>query len=301
MLETLRQAMLIALAVFVVALIALTAVKTSHRRSPQPSKNVTENHELTEGANEAAKKNDAWFESATLIFNGILSIGTFVLAIANIGLWRYAAGQAADMKHSITQARATAIAAKKSADVAEKTLVATQRPWIGFKSFWIAEPLTFDVNGARISVTYELENTGNSPAESININVLTFNMPSDLSQPGATQAKQIEEIKNRPPHPLLRTGYVLFPGQTIQQTITAYVTKDEIEKAAQTPLKFFFPFIIATVEYKFTFDDTKHVTSWIFELRKLPNRTGFQVDDRNDVQPQELVLTSNFYCGAYAD
>src|SRR5215470_5382677 len=107
-------------------------------------------------------------------------------------MWSYASKQATEMKASIAQARVTAIAAKTSADVAEKTLVATQRPWIGFKGFRIAEPLTFDPNGARITVTYEVENTGHSPAASIDINVLTFNMAGDLSRPVGKQAEQIQ-------------------------------------------------------------------------------------------------------------
>ena len=48
--------------------------------------------------------------------------------------------------------------------ITRKELELSQRPWVSLENFSIASPLTFDRNGARVTIGWEVKNTGHSPA-----------------------------------------------------------------------------------------------------------------------------------------
>jgi len=62
-----------------------------------------------------------------MAFTGILAVATIVLAVSTVGLWNYAAEQARDMKESLGEARRSANAAVRAAEVSETALIITQR------------------------------------------------------------------------------------------------------------------------------------------------------------------------------
>lgn len=143
MLETTAQATLIALGVFLAAIVALTMWKTSQHRPPpiaerQPSESeaqraVNSNHSAQQnqssteqtapenhnypaqkvnGSPHSSKDKNENYEKALATytywltaFTAILAISTVGLVVATTGLWNYAAEQASDMKNAIAESR----------------------------------------------------------------------------------------------------------------------------------------------------------------------------------------------------
>src|SRR5581483_1180093 len=91
----------------------------------------------------------------------VLALATLSLAAATSELRNLASEQGQDMKRSIAEAR-------RSADAAERALIAANRPWITI-AVLPATPIQFDQNGARFTFNYVIENIGHSPATNVSI------------------------------------------------------------------------------------------------------------------------------------
>lgn len=90
----------------------------------------------------------------------VLTIGTW-LAFLAAGIYAFIAYR------QLNEMRKATDAAKRSADVAETTLIATNRPWLDLDAR-LAGPLTMNEHGeARIAVEVKTENIGHSPAVSV--------------------------------------------------------------------------------------------------------------------------------------
>jgi hypothetical protein len=131
-----------------------------HSNSENGSAPANEN--ANQHATESKKKRE-WYYIFTdhttdwllVLFNGLLVAATIALFVSG--------------ERNVDVARKSAIAAQKAANVAEGTLVATNRPWIQVKSIGIASPLGFgreygnDVGGG-VNLTLVVRNVGKSPA-----------------------------------------------------------------------------------------------------------------------------------------
>ncbi len=96
-------------------------------------------------------------------FNGLLVLFTYFLYSATSGLFketaelrRIADEQKVDLSRSIT-------AAEKSAEVAERALIAAHRPWVK-ADIQVGGPIFYNVNGANFTLGFSLKNIGRSPA-----------------------------------------------------------------------------------------------------------------------------------------
>src|ERR1035437_444117 len=87
--------------------------------------------------------------------------------------------------------RIAANAAKESADVANKTLIATQRPWVTADVI-VVGPLIFKNGGAVITLRYSLKNLGAPPAANANFNAKMF--PTPLGKSSMQDGKLVIEI-----------------------------------------------------------------------------------------------------------
>jgi hypothetical protein len=116
-----------------------------------------------------------------MVFTGVLAVATIILAASTIGLWRYAGEQAKETKRLITAVRATAGAAKQSADISERALISTQRAFVFIQNF------TVYVVGNEIRIMPLWENSGVTPANPFRnyVNWRTFNgpPPADFEYP----------------------------------------------------------------------------------------------------------------------
>jgi hypothetical protein len=286
--------------VFAVGLFGLIVLYSSQRSSPpnQPETLQTEPKKDSESFWQRTTEDPvAFFTLWLVIFTAVLS-AVAVLQIRFLLKSENIAERSADAAFkSAEAANKSAQVAEQQAKIAEATLVANQRPWVSFTTVQPSEDLTYDVNGARITMVYRLENSGHSPAQRVWVNVFTFMLRPNGPNPLAAQEAELSAIRNRRQNPQ-RFGHVLFPSQTIDQVVTTYVAKAEIDEMVEAKATNFFPMIIATIEYEFSFAPGKHLTSHIFELRQQPNRFGPPI---NQVITRQDLMVSQFFAGAYAD
>ncbi len=212
------------------------------------------------------------FPDAISYFTFWLTLSTVVLgivAIIQIGYLRRAESISAD----------AANAAKKAADVAEGTLVATNRPWIAIKSISIISPLIFeptpDEHEARIDLAIVVKNVGKSPAIRVQVNVnLTISNTVDLRSAQRTLADAIKAGREEAEaHPnIIQPEITLFPGDEKTITVTAWMSPEPLarfrEWAGRNPGAIVLPAIVGAVYYGFTFSKGHHETGIIYGLRK---------------------------------
>jgi hypothetical protein len=133
--------------------------------------------EQESGETDALTRYTKWL----MVFTGVLALATIILAISTIGLWRYAGEQASDTKRLIAATRATAGAAKQSADIAQQGLISTQRAFVFINSFEV------HVIGGEIRIIPKWENSGATPANPMHnyVNWKPFNgeIPLDYGYP----------------------------------------------------------------------------------------------------------------------
>ena len=159
-------------------------------------------------------------------------------------------------------------AAKKSADVAEKSLVAANRPWVKV-DIQTAGPITYNVNGANFTLRFILTNVGHSPATHVWVNTrLVFPVVSmeadDHFNPRTEMLKDVAAMKKRGPSTL---AYALFPGDTISQEVTVTMSQADIERAT-TLIKAIYPRVVGAVDYRMAFDSEAQDTGFIIEFRR---------------------------------
>ena len=102
-----------------------------------------------------------WFPDALALYTLALVIFTAVLAFG--GLYQLRALERAE----IISAK-SADAAKESADIANKTLLAANRPWMS-ADVKVSSDLTFGTPAAQLTFEISLKNTGNAPGVRVEI------------------------------------------------------------------------------------------------------------------------------------
>jgi hypothetical protein len=205
----------------------------------------------------------------TAIATIVIATFTWTLSRSTKDLWH--AGE-----KQIAVAQATADAAKKSADIAESTLIATNRPWVSV-DISIGSNLVYDDEGnARVIIKFVLKNVGSSPAANVWIDGEIVPVFGDS---GPFQ-KAISERNKARAAGLGNLGVTLFPGETqthahnlpiSRASIKEYMEKmaaDIGEEAAKKIGMSFLATLVGCVDYKFTFAEGHHQTGFILDLRK---------------------------------
>jgi hypothetical protein len=114
------------------------------------------------------------------------------------------AAQSRDMQASLKVATDSAIAANRSAKVAEEALVTNDRAWISIKAEVIG-PLVFEKDRVHIGIGFDMINVGNSPAT--HVEILAELCPDIVSAgESGVKAAGISSLS------LFSFGVVLFPG-----------------------------------------------------------------------------------------
>lgn len=247
-------------------------------------------------------------EDWTAIFTAVLALFTIVLSLSTAGLWivtwRSEVRQSRHSLKAITLAR-------RSADVAEKALIAANRPWIKV-DIQVGGPIFYNVNGVNFTLKYILQNIGHSPATNVWVSpravypILSEIEPRHLS-PRDEMQKVISHLKTRPPSPL---GFALFPNDIIIQDITVSISQDEIKRTTQL-IEAIYPVIVGAVDYRIDFDEKSHQTGFTVEIRRsnfprpattAKNRAPEVIwVDEGDIPAEEVRLFRSFIHGGYAD
>lgn len=169
----------------------------------------------------------------------------------------------------------TANAAKESADVANKALIASQRAWVrADKIGFGGGGLAIDKNGASVSVSFKITNTGNSPALNVTPHAWLVVLKSGGLFPWQEQQRRCDEIRNQP----FGTGFTLFPNESFPNNIGVgewsfgtNASRDDIEKGALTSVdkKQLLLYVVGCIDYTFPTDaTTHHQTGFILEVRR---------------------------------
>jgi hypothetical protein len=150
--------------------------------SKKPHPRYCKNNPRKAPAKESSNSSPEWWTvylTAVLAAIGIMQTIVFGLQAHRLkqtieAMKKIGADQSRDMQASIA-------AAEKSADIAERTIAATQRPWISI-DIGINGDLVFDANGnAKVHLLFTLNNIGRSPATNVRVNPYTFlNSPKRL-------------------------------------------------------------------------------------------------------------------------
>lgn len=214
------------------------------------------------------------------------------------------ADQSRDMQKSIA-------AAEKSAEIAERAVIAAHRPWVKV-DIQVGGPIIYNVNGANFTLKYILKNIGHSPATNVNVSprVIFPILDPEVTEnfnPRAELQKHIVELKKRLPSPF---GFALFPEEIIIQVITVTMPQDEIKRATKMTGAIY-PRIIGAVDYRIGLDDKPHQTGFMVEIRRndVPrpatianNRSQPAIFiDEGDVPASEVRLFRSILEGGYAD
>src|ERR1700722_8227962 len=125
-------------------------------------------------ADKKGKDEKSWTDPLLVLFNGMLTLFTWLLYRATQGLFTETAGlrsaadkQSRDMQDSIAVARQSAEAAQKSVEIAERALNSTERAFV-FMKYMYASPIYGvgnAINGWDFHVVWE--NSGSTPSQSI--------------------------------------------------------------------------------------------------------------------------------------
>jgi hypothetical protein len=252
--------------------VAVFAAGMTFRSSlPPPQDNVETSHQ------KGAKQ-----ESAKATADERIADYTWWLAVLTGGLVVSGVIQFGFLLRSDRTARIAADAARDSADVAGKTLVAANRPWIS-ADISIASDLTFGAPAAaQMTFKFILKNTGNTPGVSVEIRpkltilelgVSAVGPPADYSQPVQTvpekalmdlcQTAKIFGDAVFPDRPI--TGDAIFPGDTLSHRVTMQLSKDEVEKArASSYHKVLNLMLLVCVNYKSPLATGSRQTGYIF-------------------------------------
>lgn len=259
----------------------------------------------------------------------------FGIAVLQAGFFLW---QLRYMRQGMRDTEIAANAGRESANVAARTLIASQRPWVSAK-IELVGPMTFDASGGYLPLRYILENSGPSPALNVSINpriilnsvmmewqpVIEGGMPLE---PVRAELRSFSELTKAAYAQQLNTGSgelffpgdTIFPRQTIVQTIRLMISGDEIANALEaaklrweqiapgTPAspstKTFVPAITTCVTYTSEISKAVHQTGLIFGLVRIdPLQPGenFAIDPLGStIDLNNLRLDPWFFGGGFA-
>jgi hypothetical protein len=189
-------------------------------------------------------------------------------------------------KSAAESARTAAEAAIASNTISQKALIAGQRPWVAI----VGDPPIVRVrrtaDGWSFHLDMKLSNPGHSPAHNVSISSVAAPFVSD------EQIDRLQEVHNKLIRDLvgdvLQT--VLFPGEMPQKTTQANL--DGIGRPEWESGLFDQSIVIyGSVYYRFTNEDTTHITSFRYRLMD----TNGQTQLPHEAVPNDYPAHINVY------
>ena len=216
-----------------------------------------------------------------------------------------------------------ATAAQKSADTAEKSLIAAHRPWLKIERVEIVADITHEPNGdLRIVLRFHVKNVGSAPALGVRITgvaVVSFldttliNDPRTMDICKALRTAETEVgVAIFPGDIALFDNYIFHVAQTDMDRWVATV-RDGIEKNPDIPASAkqaflaaastFVPAIRGCVDYLIPADRSHHQTGFGFNvLWMAKGGSTSRIDANRSVMPlAELAVREEFFGSSYAD
>ena len=285
--------LMISLCVLVIAY----SFQPSNDQQPRPSR--AETH-----ARYANEEHTPFWQRVTrdplAVFTLFLVLFTMVLAAVGVGQLKL-------YLRAETVAEKSADAAKESADVANRTLIASQRAWIRTDKIGFGGGgLAIDNNGASVSISFTITNTGNTPAINITPHAWLVVLKSGGPFPWQVQQSRCGEIRTQAFAP----GFTLFPGESFPSnlgidgwSLGTNASREELEAGAATSAdkKQVVLYVVGCIDYTFPTDaTTHHQTGFILEVRR---DRAFPITLEDGVLPisRLSLMETGIGPGRYAD
>lgn len=227
----------------------------------------TEHHAAEKNAQSKKEETDEALANYTLwlmVFTGILAVATVGLGGATLGLYftgekqirfnaEAAAAQSSAMEASIQ-------AATRSAEVAERTMVLNDRPWVKL-TVDIAGPFSFLEDECRIDIKIVLENIGRSPAMKTGFHIV-FGPIDSMAEKHHQLVDYAASVFD-----MISYGRTLFPGEKREFERTYWISRGTIEEAIKNDEGHRFrPTIVACTYYGLPTGGRFRHTSLCFEV-----------------------------------
>ena len=203
----------------------------------------------------------------------------------------------------------------KAAETAAKELELSQRPWVSLANFSIDGPLIFDNNGAHINISYEIKNTGHSPAirgfwqQEFFLQFLDNPSPikkrDDACKFAAYRSTKVTDA---------RMSETWFPGDSLPRPFEESFSSTDIANALELPKQVFpnapiseeagylYPEIVVCFAYRAAFTDTQYHTGYILKLGRINPKTPYIPPLKSgEIPASELKLYIHPFYGIYAD
>jgi hypothetical protein len=189
----------------------------------------------------------------------------------------------------LREMREAGIDTKRSIDIAQNALVASNRPWVNAE-VQLTGPLTFDGQGAHLPIMITLKNIGHSPAISVWSDEELYMAVNPQLDTERERARQCNETVKRS----LTMGQTIFPETNGMSGRVDTATNDIVQKGT-----FLNPTIIVCVTYQSTLhDNTWYSTSMVYDLHRIDERgIEFAVKNGEDVPLNRLEFTLSFFHG----
>ncbi len=171
---------------------------------------------------------------------------------------------------ALVQAQAASVAATAARDSAEterRALELSERPWLLVKAE-LASALTYDKEGAKITVHYTITNIGHSPAVGVSVVPEFYIQDRSKPHPIVERRRFCDQAKS-----MSSMGHVVYPGEIFEINESFMATTSDIRKSAEAFYnEFFAAGIIDCVVYKAGFESKTFAVGTSYDLlRILPN------------------------------
>lgn len=277
--------------------LSLCLIEPSHNEQPANHDDKKYCPAFHVGAALAFEKVDSFLEHHD---KSVVGGFTIVLAISTIGLWLATNKLWAAGERQIRVAEISAGAAKESADVANKTLIETQRAWVKILEVKVG-PLVYDDQGARIIVMAKLKNSGNVPATNVVLAAFVYLTGKQINVVGEqeTFCEGVRKWKGQ-------SGPALFPSDVIDVSNNIPIPKADIEAfGVEVPgksEKVILPVIIGCIDYTLPLNGSHRQTRFALTLSEEVNGENYAIyPHRGDIPADSLILTRWIGGGYSAD
>lgn len=185
------------------------------------------------------------------------------------------------LKETLEANKISADAARKSVELADRSLSAVDRPWLSVR-FEIGSDLKFSSEGGRITIVFAVKNIGKSPALHADV-YAEFRMISPRSDFVEEHLKTCARTKPPLTPDTPAAGFSLFPDEQLVISHSLPISHDDMQKARLTfediykddgPLGpvWFNPILFGCVTYRFASDGSYHQTPFIADIFRIDHR-----------------------------
>lgn len=267
-----------------------------------------------QGKQGGAKRRIEWTREHRLAFwsnmASFASVGFAAFAFAILVLTLHATQDNLAVAHrSADESRRQADAALVQASIAQRALVASERPWLSV-GLINNGPVSFDDRGAHVELVWTVRNHGRIPAQEVNILSEVYPMSSgraDYSDFLLVQQKRFCDGSLQIPLGMSPNRETVFPGEDFIRGVSVVIRPELLNDARAyiAPRTATLIAIVGCVTYTFPGSDRWHMTGFAYTLyRRDPQEASHLLPipiTGEVVPPDDLRVTNSLWGMGPAD